>query len=74
MADTGFSTHDARVLAERADALFEAKGERERLFDALVAITGTYHDEGHWGRMDEGCGGPRRTPARWGTSGGSATL
>jgi class 3 adenylate cyclase len=54
MADTGFSTRDARALAERAAALFEAQGERERLFDALVAITGTYHHEGHWGRMDEG--------------------
>ena len=42
------------MLAERAAALFEAEGERERLFDALVAITGTYHHEGHWGRMDEG--------------------
>ena len=53
MADTGFSTREARALVERAAAVFESAGEGERLFDALMAITETYHHEGHWDRMDE---------------------
>ncbi|MGN6378270.1 MAG: AAA family ATPase [Gaiellales bacterium] len=53
MADTGFSTADARALAERAAARFEAEGEPLRLFDALHAIATAYHHEGHWGSLNE---------------------
>ena len=53
MADTGFSTADARGIAEQAAARFEAEGDPLRLFDALHAIATAYHHEGHWSPMNE---------------------
>ena len=52
MADTTFSTADARAIAEQAAARFEAEGDRARLFDALYGISETYHHEGRWNAMD----------------------
>jgi class 3 adenylate cyclase/tetratricopeptide (TPR) repeat protein len=53
MADTDFSTADARRTAEQAAARFAAEDEPLRLFDALHAIATAYHHEGHWTPMNE---------------------
>ena len=53
MSDTGFSTADARGIAELAAARFEADGDALGLFDALHAMAVAYHHEGHWTPMNE---------------------
>jgi tetratricopeptide (TPR) repeat protein len=53
MADTTFSTADARAVAETAVARLSATGDARGLYDALVAVSSSYHHEGRWGRMIE---------------------
>ncbi len=52
MSDTSFSTADARAIAEEAAKLFDQVGALDRLYDALYAISNTYHHEGRWSLMD----------------------